>query len=141
METTTLDLEVARLILGRFEVLFASLARRLRLLKLVLQLSNVGPLLLQLLDARNGKELIYGCQWVGVPGLGSGLSYRMVRETAVQSAHLCRSNDNPLRPRRVTWVKTEDVKSGRSGALNPDRLGLSCTGNKCSDTGLGTSVS
>ncbi len=46
----------------------------------------------------------------------------------------------PLRPRhRVTWVKTkrEGVKSGCSGTLEPDRLGLSCNVNKCSDTGTG----
>ncbi len=31
----------------------------------------------------------------------------------------------------------EGVKSGRSGALKPDRLGLSCKANKCSDAGAG----
>ncbi len=39
----------------------------------------------------------------------------------------------------VTWIKTkrEGVKSGCSSALKPDRLGLSCTVNKCSDVGIG----
>ncbi len=54
-------------------------------------------------------------------------------------ARLCRSNSYPLRPRRVTWIKTkrEGVKSGCSGALKPDMLGLSCKANKCSDAGTG----
>ncbi len=29
------------------------------------------------------------------------------------------------------------MKSGRSGALKPGRLGLSCKANKCSDAGTG----
>ncbi len=29
------------------------------------------------------------------------------------------------------------VKSGRSGALKPDRLGLTCKVNKCSNAGTG----
>ncbi len=39
----------------------------------------------------------------------------------------------------VPWIKTkrEDVKSGSSGALKPDRLGLSCKANKSSDAGAG----
>ncbi len=57
----------------------------------------------------------------------------------VQSAHLCRSNSYPLRPRRITWIKMKGGggKSGFSGALKPDRLGLSCKANKCSDVGTG----
>ncbi len=56
---------------------------------------------------------------------------------AVWSPHLCRSNFYPLRPRRVTWIKTkrEGVKSGRSGAHKPDMLSLYCKANKCTDTG------
>ncbi len=58
---------------------------------------------------------------------------------AVLSPHLYRSNSYALRPRRVTWVKTkrEGVKSGHSGAFKPDKLGLSCKANKCSDAGTG----
>ncbi len=54
-------------------------------------------------------------------------------------AHLSLSNFYPLRSRRVTWIKTtrEGVKSGYSGDLKPDRLGLSCKTNKCSDAGTG----
>ncbi len=57
----------------------------------------------------------------------------------VLSAHLGRSNSYPLRPRRVTWVKTkrEGVKSGRSSALEPGKLGMSCKANKCSDVETG----
>ncbi len=52
---------------------------------------------------------------------------------------LCRSNSYRLHPRRVTWIKIkrECVKSGCSGALIPDRLGLNCKANKCSAAGTG----
>ncbi len=55
----------------------------------------------------------------------------------VLSAHLCRSNSYPLHPRRVTCIKTkkEGVKSGRSGAHKPDKLGLRCKATKGSDAG------
>ncbi len=59
---------------------------------------------------------------------------------AVLSAHLCRANSNPLRPRRrVTWIKTkmEGVESGHYNAHRPSKLGLSCKANKCSDAGTG----
>ncbi len=47
-------------------------------------------------------------------------------------------NFYPLRPRRVTWIKTEreGVKSGRFGVHKPGKLGLSCKAT----SGLGTSV-
>ncbi len=53
--------------------------------------------------------------------------------------HLCRVNAYPLRPCRVTQIKTQrdGVESGRSGALVPGRLGLSCKANKCSKAGIG----
>ncbi len=56
---------------------------------------------------------------------------------AVYSAHLCRSNAYPLRPRRVTWIKTKrkGVKNECSGTHKLGRLGLSCNSNKCSDAG------
>ncbi len=51
------------------------------------------------------------------------------------------SSSYPLRPHRVTWIKTKRegvyVKSGRSGALKPGKLGLGCEANKCSDAGTG----
>ncbi len=52
---------------------------------------------------------------------------------------MSRSNFYPLRPRRVAWIKTEreGVKSGRSGALKREKLGLACKANKCSDAGTG----
>ncbi len=37
--------------------------------------------------------------------------------------------------KHATAPKSEGVKSGRSGALTLDRLGLSCKINKCSDAG------
>ncbi len=63
----------------------------------------------------------------------------MVQQMAVLSVHLCRSNSYPLRPRCITWIKTkrEGVKSERSGAPKPDKLGLSCKANKCSDAETG----
>ncbi len=63
----------------------------------------------------------------------------MVQEMAVQSVHLCRSKPYPVCPRRVTWIKTkrESVKSGCSGAIKPDRHGMCCKANKCSDAGPG----
>ncbi len=66
------------------------------------------------------------------------LTYTTV-QMAVQSAHLCRLNSYPLRPRRVTWIKTKRVslKGECSGALQLDWLGLRCKANKCSDTGAG----
>ncbi len=58
---------------------------------------------------------------------------------AVYSAHLCRSNPYPLRPRRVTRIKTKKagVKSGCAGALKPGMLSLSYKANKYSDVGTG----
>ncbi len=51
----------------------------------------------------------------------------------MRSAHLCRSNSYPLRPRRVTWIKT------KRGALSNRvcKVGLNCKANKCSDAGTG----
>ncbi len=48
----------------------------------------------------------------------------MVQLIAVQPAHLCRSNSYPLRPHRVTWIKTNriGVKSGRSSVTKPTSL-------------------
>ncbi len=42
-----------------------------------------------------------------------------------------------LRLRRITWIitKREGVKSGRSGAHKPAKLGLSSKANTCSGTG------
>ncbi len=39
----------------------------------------------------------------------------------------------------VPWIKAqgEDVNSGRPGAHKPDKIGLSCKANKCSDAGTG----
>ncbi len=58
---------------------------------------------------------------------------------AMHSAHLCRSSPYPLCPGRGTWIKTEmvGVKSGRSDALKPSWLGLSCKANTCRDGGTG----
>ncbi len=44
-----------------------------------------------------------------------------------------------LLPRSATWIltKREGVKSGRFGALKPDKLGLSCKANNCNDVGSG----
>ncbi len=76
--------------------------------------------------------------------LGSQLSTlmtsKMVQQMVVLSAHLCRPKSYPLPLRRVTWIKTRregGVKSGRSGALKPDRRGLSCKANKRSNGGTG----
>ncbi len=54
---------------------------------------------------------------------------------AVYSAHLCRSNVYPLRPRRATWIDTEreGMRSGRYCTLKPGKLDLSCKANKYSD--------
>ncbi len=51
----------------------------------------------------------------------------------------CRSNSHHLHRRRVTWTQTkrEGVKSGCSGALKTDKLGLSRKANKYSDGGTG----
>ncbi len=53
----------------------------------------------------------------------------------------CSQNTSfPLRPRhRVIWIKTEreGVKSGRLGALKPNRLDLNCKANKYYNTGTG----
>ncbi len=48
-------------------------------------------------------------------------------------------NVYPLCPRRVTWIKTkrEGVKSERSGAPKPDKLGMNCKAHKCSDARTG----
>ncbi len=45
----------------------------------------------------------------------------------------------PTRFPTITWIKTkrEGVKSGRSGAHKPDKLGVSCKVNKCSDAEIG----
>ncbi len=58
---------------------------------------------------------------------------------AVQLAHLFRSNPYPLRLRRLTWTKIEreGVKSGRTDAHKPGKLGLSCIACKCGDAGTG----
>ncbi len=81
---------------------------------------------------------VKGCQWIGMQGLGSRVN---IGCPTSRSAHCCRSNSNPLRPRCVTWVQTKregvHVKSGRSGALKPDRLGLSYEAPKYSDDGTG----
>ncbi len=39
----------------------------------------------------------------------------------------------------VPWIKSKrkDAKSGRSGAIKPDKLGLSRKANKCGDAGAG----
>ncbi len=58
------------------------------------------------------------------------LTYKVVQQMAVQSPLFCRSNSNPLLPRRVLGEGRGGVKSGRSGALKPDRLGLSCKANE-----------
>ncbi len=70
---------------------------------------------------------------------GSARRDWVVDKAPTDLQNTCRSNTYAFRTRRVTWIKTkrEDVKSGRSGALKPDRLGLSCKANKCSDTGTG----
>ncbi len=39
--------------------------------------------------------------------------------------------------RRLDKNQQEGVKNGRSGAIKPDRLDLSCKANKCSDAGTG----
>ncbi len=55
------------------------------------------------------------------------------------SAHLCRSNSYPLRPHRVTWIKTKREGVWRADAPvlsnRTSKLGLSCKVNKCSDAG------
>ncbi len=62
-------------------------------------------------------------------------SYNERRCVQVMSLH----NKGALRPRRATCMKTkrEGVTSRCSGALKPDRLGLSCKANICSDSGAG----
>ncbi len=56
-------------------------------------------------------------------------------------ARLCRVNSFPLCPRRATWIqaKREGVyaKSGRSGAFEPGKLGLSSKAYKCCDAATG----
>ncbi len=61
------------------------------------------------------------------------------QQTARKVAHFGRTNSYLLRPRRITLIKTkqEGMKSGRSGALKPDRLDMSCKVNKCRDAGAG----
>ncbi len=58
---------------------------------------------------------------------------------AVQLGYIFRSNLYALRPHRLTWTKIEreGVKSGRSDAHKPGKLGLSCIAGKCSDAGTG----
>ncbi len=50
----------------------------------------------------------------------------MFRKMMMQLVCICRANSYRLRPRRITWIKIkrEDVKSGRSGAHKPSKLGL-----------------
>ncbi len=50
---------------------------------------------------------------------------------------LYRANSYPFCPRRITWIeaKMEGVKSGRSGAFEPDQLGLNRKTNNCRDSG------
>ncbi len=50
----------------------------------------------------------HGCQWVGMPGLGSRLSTYWPKKWPTKwSAHLWRENSYPLCPRRITWIKTK----------------------------------
>ncbi len=58
---------------------------------------------------------------------------------SVLCIRLCRLSSYPLRPRRLTWIKTkrESVKSGYFRVLSPNRIDLSCKTNKCSVAGTG----
>ncbi len=81
------------------------------------------------------------CQdWAVTPGIERLLAYKMLQQMPAQSAHLCRSNSRPLRLRCVTWIKMEGVKSGRSNAVKPGKLGFSYKACKCNDAGTGASV-
>ncbi len=62
----------------------------------------------------------------------------MVQLTSVQLAHICGANAYTLRPRRVTWLKTEReaVKNGRSGDLKPGKRDLSYSDARTEDLGV-----
>ncbi len=63
----------------------------------------------------------------------------IIKLITLYSAYICRTNSYPLRPRRVTWIKTkrEGVKNGRSSTDKPSKLGLRCKADKCRDAGTG----